>query len=83
MKLLKQAEYFGYVITKPSTYLKLSMKISSDLYLQKIISKLKGRKLVSRPHFQLTFLVKMILHCNIKLLTKFHFQAVFTSKVIQ
>ena len=68
MRFLKQRAHIKYVIAKLSKFVKISMGISWDSFLQTIFRKLRGLESLQAKFFIKIF---VILHKLAKLLTKF------------
>ena len=83
MKFLKQADFLGFVIAKLSKHDKISIQISLNFFLQKILKSDKG----PGTNFQTTFFVELY-DKNFSivifyLLLKFHYETVFTPALVQ
>ena len=83
MKFLKQATYIRYVIAKLSIFIQIKMQASSDCFLQRILWKLKGPGTNFQVSFFVEFLNKNFSFAKLHNLTKYRYQTVFPSQVIQ
>ena len=84
MKIFKQATYIRATFGKPLVLPKLSTFALLRFFVTEDSLKIKkGLELVSRLHFFKEFFDKKIYFVILHKLTKFRYQTVFTSQVIQ
>ena len=82
MKFLKQATYIRYVLAKLSKFVQISTLNSSDSFRRGFLEKEKGPGTSFQGTFFMEFFHKNFSFVILHELAKFHYQIVFTSKVI-